>query len=134
MGVLDDEELVGPLEKLVDRGAHRALDDRDEILRVDADRRPEEELASTALVVRRKRDELEDPLDLRVGEARLAESRHRLLAHETLRARAGVDPRRLDTDEAPRRLRRRCGDPDACHELLRAWARDGRGRSEERRV
>ncbi len=35
MGVLDDEQLVGPLEQLVDGRAHRALDDPDEIDGVD---------------------------------------------------------------------------------------------------
>ena len=33
--MLDDEELVGPLQELVDRRAHRALDDVDQILRVE---------------------------------------------------------------------------------------------------
>ena len=72
--VLDDEELVGPLQQLVDRRAHRALDDpstRCSALscRVGAD----VERAAPALVVRRERDELEDPLDVELVEAGLAE-------------------------------------------------------------
>ena len=62
--VLDDEELVGPLQQLVDRRAHRRLDELDEPLGVDAVRRADEERALAALVVRRDRDELEDPLDV----------------------------------------------------------------------
>src|SRR2546430_16158844 len=69
--VLDDEQLVGPLEELVDRRAHRALHDLDEPLRVEAFRRADEERAAPALVVRRERDELEDPLDVAVPEAGL---------------------------------------------------------------
>ena len=38
--VLDDEQLVGPLEQLVDRRAHRALDDPDEVVRVELPLRP----------------------------------------------------------------------------------------------
>ena len=71
--MLDDEELVRALEELVDRGAHRALDDPDEILGVELARRADEQRAATALVVRRDRDELEDPLDV-VAEARLGEA------------------------------------------------------------
>jgi hypothetical protein len=52
MRVLDDEELVRALEKLVDGRAHRPLDELDEILRVDPKARAEEEAASSSLVVR----------------------------------------------------------------------------------
>ena len=62
--VLDDEQLVGPLEELVDRRAHRPLDDRDELLRVDRLLGADVERAAAALVVRRERDELEDPVDV----------------------------------------------------------------------
>src|SRR4029450_10770469 len=64
VGVLDDKELVGPLQELEDRRAHRALDDADEILRVDSELGSEVELAAAALVVGRERYELEAPLDL----------------------------------------------------------------------
>ena len=102
VGVLDDEELVGPLQQLVDRRAHRALDDRDELLGVERPLGADEERSAAALVVGRERDELEDPLDVELVEARLAEPLGRVLAHEPLRARAGVDPGRLDTDDPPR--------------------------------
>ena len=99
--VLDDEQLVGPLEELVDRRAHRALDDLDEPLGVEALRGADEERAAAALVVRRERDELEDPLDVAAVEARLEQPVGRRAADEALRAGAGVDPGRLDADDAP---------------------------------
>ena len=67
MGVLDDEQLVRALQELVDRRAHRALDDPYEVLGVELARRADEQCPATALVVRRDRDELEDPLDLVAG-------------------------------------------------------------------
>ena len=69
--VLHDEELVGALEEIVDRRAHRALDDVDERLRVEVVLGADEERPAPALVVGRDRDELEDLLDVRVLEARL---------------------------------------------------------------
>ena len=74
MGVLDDEELVGALQKVVDRRAHRALGDVDQDLRVEVLLGPDEERLASALVVRRDRDELEDPLDIRLVEARLEQT------------------------------------------------------------
>ena len=44
--VLDDEELVGPLEELEHRCAHRALDEIDERLGVDRARRADEQRAA----------------------------------------------------------------------------------------
>src|SRR4029079_19198262 len=99
--VLDDEQLVGALEELVDRRAHRALHDLDQALGVEALRRAEEERAATALVVGRERDQLEDPLDVPALEAGLEQPVGGGAAHEALRARAGVDPGRLDTDDSP---------------------------------
>ena len=62
MRLLDDVQLVGPLQELVDRRAHRPLDDASEILGVEVLRGTDEERPAAALVVRRQRDELEDPL------------------------------------------------------------------------
>mgnify|MGYP003693922279 CR=1 FL=1 len=101
MRVLDHEQLVGPLQELVDRRAHRALDDFDQLLRVHARLRADVERPAPALVVRRDRDELEDPLDVPVVEARLEQSLARPAAHEPLRARARIDARGLDADEPP---------------------------------
>src|SRR5215211_4519128 len=67
--VLDDEELVRTLQKLVDRRAHRALDQPDEVRGVEADLGAEVERSAATLVVRRKRDELEDPLDVDADDA-----------------------------------------------------------------
>ena len=120
--VLDDEQLVRPLEELVDRRAHRALDDLDEPLGVETFRGADEERAAAALVVRRERDELEDPLDVAVVEARVEQAVGGRAAHETLRARAGVDPGRLDADDAPHALARGGGDPDQRDHLLRRRA------------
>ena len=47
-------------------------------------------------------------------------------AHEALRARAGVDPDRLDADDAAYVLARRRGDPDQRHHLLRRELRHRR--------
>src|SRR3954451_5441834 len=63
MRMLDDEELVRPLQQLVDRRAHRALDDSGELLGIDRMLAPDVECAAPALFVRRDRDELEDSLD-----------------------------------------------------------------------
>ena len=102
--MLDDEELVGPLQQLVDRRAHRALDDSHQLLGVHGRLASDEERSAPALVVGGERDELQDPLDVELVEARLAEPLGRVLAHEPLRARAGVDPGRLDPDDPPRPL------------------------------
>ena len=126
MRVLDDEQLVGPLQQLVDRRAHRALDELDEPLRVDALARADEERALAALVVGRDRDELEDPLDVAGLEARLEQPLRRAAADEPLRAGAGVDPDRLDADDAAHAVARRGGDPDQRHHLLRRELRHRR--------
>ena len=124
--MLDDEELVGALEELVDRRAHRALDDLHELLGVHARLRADVERAPSALVVRRERDELEDPLDVLALEAGLEQALARAPAHETLRARAGVDPGRFDADEASHACGRRRRDPDQADHLLRWQPRDRR--------
>src|SRR5262245_58147576 len=72
--VLDDEELVGALQQLVDGGAHRALDDRDELVRVDTVLGADVERSAAALVVGRERDELEDALDVVVAEPGLEQA------------------------------------------------------------
>src|SRR5262245_65592015 len=99
MRMLDDEQLVGALQELVDRRAHRALDDPDQLLRVDARLRADVERPASALVVRRHRNELEDSLDVSVVEPGLEQALARPATHEPLRARTGVDARRLHTDE-----------------------------------
>ena len=71
MGVLDDEELIRPFQQLVDRRAHRAFDDRDEVVCVELAVGAHVERSSPALVVGGERDELEDPLDVAVLEAGL---------------------------------------------------------------
>ena len=82
VGVLDDEELVRALEELVDGRAHRALDDVDEVFRIQPLLGSEEERAAAALVVGGKRDELEDPLDVSLLEAGLGEPPGGLRADE----------------------------------------------------
>ena len=125
--VLDDEQLVGALQQLVDRRAHRRLDDVDEPLGVQLVTGADVERAAAALVVRRQRHELEDPVDVVLFEARLEKPLRRLVADEALRARAGVDPGRLDADEAPDvALRRGCRDADQRDHLLRRELRHGR--------
>ena len=122
--VLDDEELVRPLQQLVDRCAHRALHDRDEVVRVQLPVGADVERAPASLVVRRERDEVEDPLD--VLEPGLGQPLRRAAADEPLRARTGVDPSRLDADDASHAVGRRRGDPDERDHLLRRELADGR--------
>jgi len=66
--VLDDEQLVGALQQLVDGRAHRVLDDLDEVLRIDLRLGADEQRSLAALVVRRERDELEDAVDVAIRE------------------------------------------------------------------
>jgi hypothetical protein len=122
--VLDDEQLVGPLQQLVDRRAHRVLDDRDEIVGVEPPLGPDIERPLAALVVRRERDEIENPLDVLVPG--LGEALGGTTSHEPLRARAGVDSRRLDADDSPDALGRGRGDADQGDHLLRGQLADGR--------
>src|SRR5438093_9316668 len=58
--MLDDEQLVGPLEQLVHGRAHRRLDDVDQPFGVDGRVRSDEQRAAPALVVGGERDQLED--------------------------------------------------------------------------
>jgi len=99
-GLLDDEELVGSLEQVVDRRAHRALGDPDEELGADVVLGADVERGEAALVVGRERDELEDALDVSLLEAGFGEPVSSLGADEALRAGAGVDSGRLDSDDA----------------------------------
>ena len=69
--MLDDEELVGPLQEVVDRRAHRSLGDVDEHLGIEVLLRSDEERLAAALVVGRDRDELEDAVDVGRVEAGL---------------------------------------------------------------
>ena len=124
--VLDDEQLVRALEELVHRGAHGALDDVDQVLRVDACFGADKERALPALVVSRERDELEDAVDVAVGEARFEQAICGGAAYEPLRARARVDAPRLHADDSPDALRRRSGDPDQGRDLLGRQPRHGR--------
>ena len=71
--VLDDEELVGPLQELEDRRAHRPLDEIDERLGVDVVLGADEQRAPAALVVGCDRNELEDLLDIAGAEPRVGE-------------------------------------------------------------
>ena len=72
--MLDDEELIRPFQQLVDRRAHRAFDDRDQVVRVELALGSHVERSSPALVVRGDRDEREDPLDVAALEAGFGES------------------------------------------------------------
>ena len=121
--VLDDEELVRPLQQLVDRRAHRALHDVDEVVRVELPLGADVERAAAALVVGRERDEVKDALDVLV--ARLCQPLGGAPADEPLRARAGVDAGRLDADDPAHAFGRRRRDPDERDHLLRRELADG---------
>ena len=69
--MLDHEQLVGTLEELEHRGAHRALDEIDERLGVDVACRADEQRAAATLIVCGDRDELEDLLDVARGDSPL---------------------------------------------------------------
>ena len=86
----------------------------------------DEERAAAALVVGGERDELEDPLDVAVLEARFEQPVGGRAADEALGARAGVDPGRLDADDAPHALAGGSGDPDQRDHLLRRELRHRR--------
>ena len=124
--MLDDEQLVGALEELEHRGAHRALDEIDQGLRVDVARRADEQRPAAALVVGRDRDELEDLLDVGGLVACLRQPFGRPSGDEALRARAGVDADRLDADHPPRIVLGRSRDPDQRDHLLRRQSRHRR--------
>ena len=124
--MLDHPELVGALEKLEDRRAHRALDEIDESLGVDVVRRADEQRAAAALIVGRDRDELENLLDRRRVEPGVGEPFCRAPGDEPLRAGTGVDPGRLDADHPPCPVLRRRGDADQRHHLLRRQPGDRR--------
>ena len=124
--VLDDEQLVGPLQELVDRRAHRALDDLDEVLGVDRLLGADVERAATALIVGRERNQLEDLVDVLLAETRLEQPVGGTAADEALRARACVDPGRLDAHDASDAPLGRGRDPDQRRDLLRRQAGHGR--------
>ena len=98
MGVLDDEQLVRPLQELEHGGAHRVLGDPDQVARVDLTLGADRERRLGALVVSRGGKQREDLLDLGVVVAGVGEPLTRPLADETLRARAGVQAAHLDAD------------------------------------
>ncbi len=123
VGVLDDEQLVRPLEQFVHRRAHRALDDVDEVLGVHRRVGSDEERSAPALVVRRERDELEDALDVATGEAGFEQPVGGGSAHEPLRTRAGIDAPGLDADDAAHPVLRCVRDADQHRDLLRREAR-----------
>ena len=85
--------------------------------------RPDEQRLPAALVVRRDRDELEDPLDVARVEAGVEQALGRAVANEALGARTGVDPGRLDSNRAARACLGRRGDPAQRDHLLRCEAR-----------
>ena len=121
--VLDDEQLVGPLQQLVDRSAHRTLHDRDQVVRIQLTIGSDIEGSLAALVMGRERDELEDAIDVLV--ACLGQALGSAAADEPLRTRAGVDPCRLDADDAAHAGGRRGRDPDERDHLLRRELADG---------
>src|SRR5919106_2620522 len=124
--VLDDEELVWTLQEVVDRRAHRALRDLDEDLGIEVVLGPDEERLAAALVVRRNGDELEDPVHVGRLVPGLEQALRCSVPDEALSTRAGVDPGRLDADDAPRPLLGRRRDPTQGDHLLRREARHGR--------
>ena len=96
MRLVNDEELVGPLEQIVRFARHGVFDDFDEIfgtddvgLRLgDAD----ENAAPAALVVRRDGQHVERAPRVGLGEAGLDQLVHGVLAHHVLRAGQAVMP------------------------------------------
>ena len=119
MRMLHDEELVRPFQEVVDRRAHRRFGDAHEHLGVEVVPSSDEERCAAALVVRRDRDELEDPLDVRGVEAGLKQALARPVPDEALRAWARVDPGRLDADHPARPGLGGHRDPAERHHLLR---------------
>ena len=122
--MLDDEQLVRPLQQLVDRGAHRALDDLHQVFGVDRLLGADVQRPAAALVVRCERDELEDAVDVALAEAGLEQPLRRTSTNKSLCAGTGVDPGCLHADDAARTAPGRRRDPDQRNELLRAQTGD----------
>ena len=108
---LDDHgALVGALHQLVDLRAHRALDDPQQLRRLDPGRAAlggaDVEGADAALVVGGDGDELDDPLDLLVSEAIGGEPIAGERGDGFLGARAGGHPLGLDAGQGAGAVRR----------------------------
>jgi RNA polymerase primary sigma factor len=105
VGLLDHGELVGPLHQLVDLGAHRALDDPQQLRRVDpgltALGAADVEAADPALVVGGDGDGLDRPLDLLGAEALLGKSLASEAGDHLLGAGAGGHALGLDSGQGP---------------------------------
>ncbi len=86
---------------------------------------PTSSVPAPALVVRRERHQVEDPLDV-VAEARLGEPLGGAASNEALRAGAGIDPGRLDSDDATRAGTGSGRDADQRDHLLRREIGDRR--------
>src|SRR4051794_40225073 len=95
------------------------------MLRVDPRVGADQERPLAALVVGRKRHELEDAADVTVSEAGLEEPRGGRVPDETLGAGARVDAPRLDADDAADPGRGGGGDADQGRDLLRRQPCDG---------
>src|SRR5829696_9637827 len=128
--LLDHVGLVGALEQLVDLRAHRALDDRQQLL--GADRpvggvvgRAQPQRPEPALVVRGDRHRLEHPLDLLAVEPLGGEASARLAGGHGLPARARRHALRLGTDQPPRRPLHGAGRGERGTQLLVRRARRG---------
>src|SRR2546427_10307882 len=61
VSMLDNEQLVRPLQQLVDRRAHRPFDDASQLLGIHRMVAADVERSATALVMCREWNELEDP-------------------------------------------------------------------------
>ena len=102
----DDRQLVGALHQLVDLRAHRALDDPQQLRRVDPGRAAlgaaDVERADAALVVGGDRHRLDRPLDLLGVEALLGQPFAGEPGDHLLGAGAGGHPLGLDAGQRPR--------------------------------
>ena len=124
--VLDDEQLVRPLQEVVDRRAHRSLGDVDEDLRVEVLLRSDEQRLRPRWLCVAIGTSSRIRSTSSVSKPASSEALRRAVAHEALRARARVDPGRLDADRAACPGLGRGGDPAQRHHLLRREPGDGR--------
>src|ERR671919_736801 len=128
--LLHHGHLVRALHQLVDLGAHRLLDYAEQVRRVDVDgralRATDVEGADAALVVGGDRDGFQHVVDLLGGEPLGGEPLAGAVGDESLRARAGGHPLRLDAGQGARSALRSDRGAEEGVELLGGDAGGGR--------
>ena len=102
MRLVDDEELIGPLEQLVNLGTHRPLNDMHQIERLDLFLCADQQRAAAALIVGCQRDQVEDTArGCGVHSLLFLQQLAGIAADHILRTWASCQPVRLDAYQPP---------------------------------